>query len=570
MDAVHSEQATFIIYFSDVPSIKTNHTPAPKMIRKRLTHYLCLDLVLVLLSATLWLPALLHVGLLSDDHAFVEVWGMPGNALRWLHTEYTGFFRPLSALFWKANFQLWGSDGFGYHLANLALHVTCTVLSLQVARHFFPGNRQIGTWAALLFMFLPGHIFAVLSPSASPGLLCSVFVLSTVLLHLRNRLRGLGWQSLPLLILVLALLSKELALTTPLLILFVNLIWPVDKSARGRHAFRFSLPYFAMVLAYLARRYWLFGHLTHSPLAHTNVDPYRLFINGGIYTLTAFAPWGLEGFKPFFRANPQMLFVMVAVAFGIILIFVWHFRRHIEKGHVYCVLWIAITTMPVVRLYSPWNTYLPSVGSAIVTAALLHTALRARPTLRAATFLVVLFTCMFYSMSHVMEWRKASSLSQRCVAEVIRVYEETDDRVYLTHIPVELGDAPVFGGPWGLYSALSLKGYPSDRLTILSLVRIGEDTTNIDARMLKSGDIELFLTTPHGLFRIESNETVTHQRTASIGYRYDARGNQFEVISLNDHGEPNGLRIALAGNDKPDRVYLWRNNGLKPLSIRAK
>ena len=144
---------------------------------------------LILLAALLWLPGVGGDSFLADDIDHLPTWGIPPFAQiwQWFYSESFHYYRPLTALLWKIEFAVWGLEPLGFQLVNFAMHTACALLVRNLGRQLFPGDNRTGLLAALLFLFLPGHIFGVLMVAALTGLLCTLCYLVATVYYLQSR-----------------------------------------------------------------------------------------------------------------------------------------------------------------------------------------------------------------------------------------------------------------------------------------------------------------------------------------------------------------------------------------------
>jgi tetratricopeptide (TPR) repeat protein len=149
-----------------------------------------------------------------------------GIMRRQLNTRYIAFLS-----FW-ANYRLGGLHVSGYHIVNLAIHLTNAVLAYLLVRLTFMAPvfeqsslRKRSQWTALftglLFVSHPVQTEAVTYITQRSGELAAMFYLLSAVLYVRSRLsvRGAskyGLYALSLVSAVLAMKSKETAFTLPI------------------------------------------------------------------------------------------------------------------------------------------------------------------------------------------------------------------------------------------------------------------------------------------------------------------------------------------------------------------
>ncbi|HUG93810.1 MAG TPA: hypothetical protein VML55_23480 [Planctomycetaceae bacterium] len=126
-------------------------------------------------------------------------------------------YAPLTTFSLLIDHTLWGDWAGGYHLTNIALHLTNAVLVyLLLAR--LTSNRFVAWAAAALFAVHPVHIESVAWISSRKGLLSAAFILASLLAWLRP-VRTHRHEAAAIGFLVLALLAKAIAVVLPAVML---------------------------------------------------------------------------------------------------------------------------------------------------------------------------------------------------------------------------------------------------------------------------------------------------------------------------------------------------------------
>jgi hypothetical protein len=126
--------------------------------------------------------------------------GLDREHVRWAFTSvFFGHYIPLTRLTWSLNWVLGGVDPWGYHLANVLLHVANTALLYFVARRLLAAAVADGAQAgrrgpdlcaaaavgALVWGVHPLRVEPVSWITGRPDLLCASFVLLTTWVYLR-------------------------------------------------------------------------------------------------------------------------------------------------------------------------------------------------------------------------------------------------------------------------------------------------------------------------------------------------------------------------------------------------
>jgi tetratricopeptide (TPR) repeat protein len=163
-------------------------------------------------------------------------------------------YRPLLLTTYALNFATGGESPVGFHLLNIALHVLGALLLLALGRRLGL-SPPFATGMALLFLASPFQTEAVNYVSARSSLLSGVLSLGAVLCFVRSRqgeARRLGWLTGALFLALCALLTKEVAVTVPLMFVLYDLLYPPRRSERwGVHGYGLDFGLMAAGLAYL-------------------------------------------------------------------------------------------------------------------------------------------------------------------------------------------------------------------------------------------------------------------------------------------------------------------------------
>lgn len=189
--------------------------------------------------------------------------------------EGTTYFRPLVLLSFMAEFRYWGATSTGSHAVNLGLYLCNVGLVFLLARRLFERLRLSGAGgraalAALIYSVHPSLTESTAWISGRFDLLVTTFVLCALLseLNLTHTLtRALALSAFFL----LALGSKEAAVTLPLLLLLQRLLYDrPDQEGFGRGLVRVLrqesiavLLMGAVFVGYLAIRLSAMGALVH-------------------------------------------------------------------------------------------------------------------------------------------------------------------------------------------------------------------------------------------------------------------------------------------------------------------
>jgi tetratricopeptide (TPR) repeat protein len=159
----------------------------------------------------------------------------------------SNYFRPLQALSYLVDYQVWGLNAFGYHLTSVLLHALAALLVFRLGARLL-GDPYAAAIGALLFAVHPVHTEAVAYVAGRSDPLAAVFVLASLVLLLRSAAPFDRWHLASALAFGGALLARETAIAAPLLIGLVDRFRPAPPARAGTAA-RYG-PYGLVLAAY--------------------------------------------------------------------------------------------------------------------------------------------------------------------------------------------------------------------------------------------------------------------------------------------------------------------------------
>jgi tetratricopeptide (TPR) repeat protein len=171
--------------------------------------------------------------------------GLGWSQLTWMWTVLGGHYMPLTWMTLGLDYTLWGMTPGGYHLTNLILHtlgavaayfVALRVLAAAVASEPRALLRLTAAVAALLFAIHPLRVESVAWVTERRDVLSGLFFLLAIACWLRAleggpKARRWYWTSVS--VFALALLSKAIAVTLPVVLLVLD-VYPLRRLGPGR------------------------------------------------------------------------------------------------------------------------------------------------------------------------------------------------------------------------------------------------------------------------------------------------------------------------------------------------
>ena len=408
------------------------------------------------LAVLLLLAALPYVGILRNDFAYAYddkalILDSPyAHSLQHLRDVLTTtlfadgglqgglpYYRPIAKLGFFLCFQIFGPAAYGFHLVSLLLNVGVVVILFRLAEQLL-GDRLAALAAAGLFALHPVHVEAVAWISAVTDIEVTLFCLLAFWCFLRAAAPGGGRRIGVLAAMtgcyVLAILSKEQAVTLPLLAAIYEHFYRGDRRATTRlqKMLRYG-PLWLVCLGYVILRVRLMGSFAHPTNVNLMNTPEALLSAvalAGQYVSKLFWPAHLSAFH-LFHASTRLLEMPVLLggialglgvyAFGAL----WKRAQPVSFG----ILWLFVTLVPVLNarwmsafVFGERYLYLPSVGFCLVAgwacAALWQFSRRSstvRTTLVAAAG-VLTALCVLRISWRVLDWRDDVTLFTQALA----------------------------------------------------------------------------------------------------------------------------------------------------------
>ncbi len=294
----------------------------------------------------------------------------------------TPYYRPVFTVYLMIGWQLFGTNPFGWHLANILMHLLAVYFAFKIMEKI-TGDYKLAGLATILLAVHPLRSESVAWISGCTDLFLAVFLLPSfyhyMLYRESGKPRNLVWS---LLLFFVAAFSKEPAIALPIFIIAYE-IWllhhEIPLQERIKPALLNSLPFFLLVIGYFMMRYKALGFV----LSDANYKTYRsLDILMTIpmvvvkYLGLLFFPVNLSVFHQTEMVHSPLslrlivpVIVLAAVAYGL-----WQLRHNLIVR--FAVLWFVINLLPVLNLSAfdenfmvqERYVYIPSIGFSLLIA----------------------------------------------------------------------------------------------------------------------------------------------------------------------------------------------------------
>jgi protein O-mannosyl-transferase len=320
-------------------------------------------------------------GFVYDDHEMILanrmlpdwsfLWRSFGHDLWWFRPggsfPKSNYYRPLQDVWLGLNYQLFGFDPVGWHVAIVAMHLVVVYLVFRIAREL---TRS--TWgaaaAALLFGLMPIHAQAAAWPSAIPLPMSAAFELGALLVFMRRRHAPLRRGTVAAALYAGAMFTHESAIVFPAIAgAYVLLLEqpasegdgnaPASLLSRLTRTLSAIAPFIAVAILYLAVRFVVLGFISR-PAPHNLASWTQVFFSLpealANYAALLLMPWlaGLAHRFVFISSPVAPLFYVPALGLAALTIAGYLLLRDHPHRRLYLFLlaWGAFALAPVLNL----------------------------------------------------------------------------------------------------------------------------------------------------------------------------------------------------------------------------
>jgi len=370
-----------------------------------------------IVAVVLFLPALGNGFVNWDDPAYVyENLHIRHLELRWIFTGIVASnYHPLTLLSHTIDYALFGPDPMGHHLTSLILHALNSALVFLLAKRLLAkGLGRAGTLgaliAALLFAVHPLHVESVVWVSERKDVLSAFFFFLSILFYIRYTEKGRkGLYGLTLLAFILALLSKPMAVTLPVVLLILD-YYPLDRLQKGSVIIMEKIPFFALGIVSAILTLWAQStggavtRMVSYPLSIRILVAVRGYL---FYSYKLLFPVGLAPYYPLpMGLGPSNPFFIVSLIFltGVTLFCLFWAMRG-KRALLAIWLYYLVTLAPVIGIVQVGSqaaadrySYLPTVGCIMLAGALLSLLYKRSGGSKGIALIITLLVLLFLSV----------------------------------------------------------------------------------------------------------------------------------------------------------------------------
>jgi tetratricopeptide (TPR) repeat protein len=342
----------------------------------------------------------------------------------------TNYYRPLMSFGYLLFYQIAGAVPISFHIASVALNVVVVLLVFSVVRRL--SGQRVGLIAAGLFALHPLHTESVAWVAGVTDLELSLFYLLTFLFYLRlpEPEKGYVWRAAMCGSFALALLSKEQAMTLPVLVTLFEHFYRDDRATTSvREKVSRYGPLWALAALYLVVRGILLGGVA-SIVTRAGLSWYEVALSAisllGSYLRKLIWPAHLSSYYVFHKSSHltdrNVLLALAGLALCVIVFVLLWRHAHLLS---FALIMIFLPLGPVLNakwmpasVFAERYLYLPSIGFCWLVAwaavTLWSTDLPAffRPVSRAVPLMLIAVAFLYAvkTVARNRDWRTGESL----------------------------------------------------------------------------------------------------------------------------------------------------------------
>ena len=353
--------------------------------------------------------------------------------------ELEASYRPVATLSYHLLYAIFELNPIGYHFGSLILHIINVILVYVLAK-LIQKNKAAALVAGLIFACHPVLTEAVNCISFNEDLLAALFYLLSFIFYIKagpeNNKFKITPYILSLFFFLLGLLSKEMAITLPVIIFvydiairqshdtngFIQQIWQAVRSRIGKY-----LGYAAVTIFYLCLNFLILTKPEDQEFTYGSIAERLLYLPDHIFSFIRLAVVPVNLSADYIFSYPAHFFevhniIAVIVVIGIIITSLVIYKK--QKEISFGIWWFLVTLFPVYNLIEIFNPvadrylYLPLVGFCLVLALLftevadqiLGTNKKTATALKISLIVILLGTYSTITVARNTDWKDGLSL----------------------------------------------------------------------------------------------------------------------------------------------------------------
>ena len=403
------------------------------------------------------------------------------DALSVFSEPYGREYRPL------VRFSLWlnhlmGTSAIPFKITNLLLHLLITgiVFKLLSQLGFSVCAAFLGT---AFFALHPIHVTSLHFILGRTDLVAALFYFSTLSLvaHWREKISFASYAGTWVMF-IAALLSKEVSVTLPLVMLMILFKHQPNKNfSTTLINLKQVTPFAAVAFLYVLVRVYLWSKATNDIAGYINYSPTHVLANYGYWLFGLIYPFDLYFAQDWIFAN-KTLFCIFVISFLAVALYGVYWITHGQRSqqiYWYCfaLLWIVISLLPISG-GNPhrWYLYIPSFGLCVFAAAVIDGSLPRRRNIAFAFISLVLLIYAAETSRLSAVWKRQSDMTQVVLNQIEEQQLYKKQNLYIANIPFGFQSAYLFSFN-SLEEAIKYRFGEAPQIEEISYMNLDESST---------------------------------------------------------------------------------------------
>lgn len=433
-------------------------------------------LILILHSVFLLITGYFEIDLLSDDYLnFIsaqssDLSGKFSSSIPF----YTGYhFRPLwflsidLSIYINSILNLSKGNFVFFRIENMFLFYSFAAVSSYFLFRL-TGNRIITVIYAVMILIYPLNLNSICWTAGKADLLCGIFLFLNFIFSL-NYSGKKRFYSLfaAVFFFIMALLTKETAVTIPLL--FLIILWGLFGSGEVLKSKKIFLWEFAVLLIYFAFK--IFG-LKNFPAEVVNRYQDQEFLSFIIVLLKAFIsliiPFDYLTLQYGLQTGNLTLYVYLALIIAVVSITAFSFFKINQSKFIpYLIFLFSVAVLPnlVAGYFRPQLVLIPFTVFFVFLNAVFF-KIRKTALLQKILFTVIFVFWIILGYSNIKDWKYASDTSGRIMKDMCKSIEEisNNERIIILGLPSRYKLASILDYASGPYNYHCKEGFSSHEI----------------------------------------------------------------------------------------------------------
>jgi len=324
---------------------------------------------------------------------------------------YSNFYRPIQSLSFMLDYHFWALEPAGYHIVNVLIHILNAIFVYYLI-YLISKKQDIAIITSLLFCVHTVFSIGVYYISSRADLLAGFFFLISAILYIlfqRKHGRGLFLHILSLFCFALSLLSKEVGLILPFILLFYISCFRREQKKTEKNLQSFIWTFLLILAIYIFLRSTVFNFAKERLLETTTGQipihlrlltaskAFMIVLRLLLVPIGLHMEWSIEPATSFFQDE----FFLSVVGLTVVGIFAYFLSRT-SRLKFFFIGWFLIALIPHANIF-PLNyflvemwLYIPSIGFFALLATYLSELKSRSRFLSSAVNCTVIVMVIFY------------------------------------------------------------------------------------------------------------------------------------------------------------------------------